>query len=97
MPSAGRVTTLLAMTERKPSDDLKEGLSLLFRAARGAAQEVSREIDVTKVEQAINTGARELARAIENVGKSLNSELEKNFQKEERGPTPPGENEEKKQ
>ena len=88
---------MLAMTERKPSDDLKEGLSLLFRAARGAAQEVSKEIDVNKVEQAINTGARELARAIENVGKSLNSELEKNFQKEEQGPTPPKEDEEKKQ
>jgi hypothetical protein len=67
------------MTDRKPSDDLKEGLSLLFRAARGAAKEVSKELDTAKVEQAINTGARELARTIENVGKSLSNELDKTF------------------
>jgi hypothetical protein len=76
------------MTDRKPSDDLKEGLFLLFRAARGAAQEVSKEIDATKVEKAINTGARELARAIENVGKSLSSELEKTFQDKDSPPDP---------
>jgi hypothetical protein len=77
------------MTDRKPSDDLKEGLFLLFRAARGAAQEVSKEIDATKVEKAINTGARELARAIENVGKSLSSELEKTFQDKDAPPQNP--------
>jgi hypothetical protein len=81
--------TLGSMSERKPSEDLKEGLSLLFRAARGAAQEVSKELDVQKVERVINTGARELARAIENVGKSLNDELEKNFEKGEQPPQDP--------
>jgi hypothetical protein len=75
------------MTDRKPSEDLKQGLFLLFRAARGAAQEVSKEIDTAKVEKAINTGARELARVIENVGKSLSSELEKTFQ--DKDPPPP--------
>lgn len=63
------------MSDRKPSEDLKEGLFLLYRAARGAAK----ELDTTKVEKTVNAGARELARVIENVGKSLSSELEKTF------------------
>ena len=74
------------MAERKPSDDLKEGLFLLFKAARGAAK----EFDTTKVEQqlqsgarkvekTVESGARELARVIGNVGKTLGSELEKTF------------------
>jgi len=71
----GKKTQPQGMSERKPSDDLKEGLFLLFRAARGAAK----EIDASKVEHAVNSGARGLARAIENVGKTLSSELEKSF------------------
>lgn len=78
------------MTDRKPTDDLKDGLALIFRAARGAVHEVSKDLDVRKVETAINTGAQALARTIEEAGKSLNQELEKSFRKGETGePSPP--------
>lgn len=63
------------MAARKPTDDLKEGLFLLYRAARGAA----REIDTKKIERALTDGTRELARVMNNVGNTLNAELEKTF------------------
>ena len=74
------------MADRKPSDDLKEGLFLLFKAARGAAKELDTakvekglHSGAAKVEKTIQGGARELARVIENVGKTLSGELEKTF------------------
>lgn len=68
------------MSEHKPSDDLKEGLSLIFRAARG----VVKEIDPNKIEQTIQNGARGLARAIESAGKTLSDELDKSFAEQEK-------------
>jgi hypothetical protein len=72
------------MGDRKPSDDLKEGLFLLFRAARGMAKDV----DTSKVEQAVSGGAKELVRVINNVGKTLSTELEKTFGDDEKGDAP---------
>jgi hypothetical protein len=68
-----------SMADRKPTDDLREGLFLLYRAAKGVAKEAAREIDATKVEKAVNEGATELARVVTTIGKTLGSELEKTF------------------
>jgi hypothetical protein len=68
------------MTERKPVDDLKEGLGLLFRAARGIAKDVTPEV----AEQKVADGARELVRIVNDVGRAIGGELEKSF-----GSTPP--------
>ena len=77
-----------SMGDRKPSDDLKEGLFLLFRAARGMA----RDLDTSKVEKTVSEtvsgGAKELVRVINNVGKTLSNELEKTFGDEQEGKAP---------
>ena len=85
------------MADRKPSDDLKEGLFLLYKAARGAAKEIDSskveqtlQTGATKVEKTIQSGARELARVIGNVGKTLSGELEKTFSDKDSPPDDQG-------
>jgi hypothetical protein len=77
------------MSERRPIDDLKDGFSLIFRAARGMAKDIQPD----KVDHAMNTGAKELVRVINTVGRALGAELEKNFggqdQPPKRGSAPP--------
>ena len=84
------------MAERKPSDDLKDGLFLLFKAARGAAKEfdttrIEKSIgsQAKKVEKTVESGVRELGRVIGNVGKTLGNELEKTFSDRDSPPDAP--------
>ena len=73
------------MTERKPSDDLKEGLGMLFRAARNATKDLSAE----KAEKAIYDSGSELGRVLSNVGKAMGDELSKAFgEKADEGAVP---------
>jgi hypothetical protein len=53
----------------KPVDDLKEGLGLLFRAAKGAVE----SLPTDKIEGVAKDAAKEVGRAFESLG----SELEK--------------------
>ena len=55
----------------KPVDDLKQGLNLLFRAAKGAVE----KIPTDKIEGAVKDGAKEVGKAFESVA----SELDKAF------------------
>jgi len=48
----------------KPLEDLKEGLGLLFRAAKGAAE----KLPVEKVEGVAKDAAKEMGRAVETIG-----------------------------
>ncbi len=48
----------------KPLEDLKAGLGLLFRAAKGAAEKLPLE----KVEEVAKDAAKEMGRAIETIG-----------------------------
>jgi len=57
----------------KPVDDLKQGLGLLFRAAKGAVD----KLPTDKIEGAVKDGAKEVGRAFETVA----NELDKAFQK----------------
>ena len=70
------------MAERKPTEDLKDGLLLLVRAARGLSKQASAET----LEKGIQTGAKELVRVINNVGRVIGSELEKAAGSEEAAP-----------
>jgi hypothetical protein len=64
----------------KPVDDLKQGLNLLFRAAKGAVD----KIPTDKIEGALKDGAKEVGKAFESVA----NEVDKVF-KHGTGPQPP--------
>lgn len=64
----------------KPVDDLKQGLNLLFRAAKGAVDKIPTE----KIEGAVKDGAKEVGKAFETVA----GELDKAFSKAT-GSSPP--------
>jgi hypothetical protein len=51
----------------KPIDDLKEGLGLLFRAAKGAAQ----KLPTDKVEDVAKDAVKEVGRAFETLGNEI--------------------------
>lgn len=57
----------------KPVDDLKQGLGLLYRAAKGAVD----KIPTDKIEGAVKDGAKEVGKAFETVA----GELDKAFSK----------------
>ncbi|WP_437598937.1 hypothetical protein WMF28_39700 [Sorangium sp. So ce590] len=69
-----------------PKEDLKQGLSLLWRAARKTAVDLRKDIDRTSVGKAIDDAGRELVRAASNVVGRLGAELSK-----EPPPAPPRE------
>jgi hypothetical protein len=50
-----------------PAQELKQGLTHLWRAARGAATELKKEIDRTDMGKALDDAGREFARAAVNV------------------------------
>jgi hypothetical protein len=64
----------------KPVDDLKQGLGLLFRAAKGAVE----RLPTDKIEDAVKDGAKQVGKAFETVA----GELDKVFAKAT-GSTPP--------
>ena len=51
----------------KPVDDLKQGLNLLFRAAKGAVD----KIPTDKIEGALKDGAKEVGKAFESVANEV--------------------------
>ena len=65
----------------KPVDDLKQGLNLLFRAAKGAVE----KIPTDKIEGAIKDGAKEVGKAFETVA----NEVDKVFHPGAQPPYPP--------
>ena len=68
----------------KPIEDLKQGLGLLFRAAKGAVE----KIPTDKIEGAVKDGAKEVGKAVEAVA----NEVDKVFVKATSGSQPPANN-----
>ncbi|WP_437763188.1 hypothetical protein WMF27_42330 [Sorangium sp. So ce281] len=60
-----------------PREDLKQGLSLLWRAARKTAVDLRKDLDSTNVGKAIDDAGRELVRAATNVVGRIGAELSK--------------------
>lgn len=50
-----------------PAEELKQGLSHLWRAARGVGREVKKEVERTDIGKALDDAGRELVRAAANV------------------------------
>ncbi|MBN9164026.1 MAG: hypothetical protein BGO98_22400 [Myxococcales bacterium 68-20] len=65
----------------KPVDDLKEGLGLLFRAAKGAVE----RLPTDKLEDVAKDAVKEVGRAFESIG----TEIEKVVGKVSGSPQPP--------
>jgi len=57
----------------KPVDDLKQGLGLLYRAAKGAVD----KIPTDKIESAMKDGAKEVGKAFETVATELDNAFTK--------------------
>jgi hypothetical protein len=69
----------------KPVDDLKQGLNLLFRAAKGAVD----KIPTDKIEGAIKDGAKEVGKAFETVANEVDKVFQKGTGAPGPGPQPP--------
>ncbi len=92
------VGILLCMSdERKPTEDLKEGLSLLFRAAKTAAKQV----DVNKIDKELDKAFTQGGRVVTHVARAMSDAINTIASKPpwQRGETPgkpeekPGESE----
>ena len=61
------------MPDDKPNafDDVRKGLGLLFRAAKTTVE----KLPTKDLEEVVVTSAREVGRAIENVGKTIEREV----------------------
>ena len=57
----------------KPVDDLKQGLGLLFRAAKGAVD----KIPTDRIESAVKDGAKEVGKAFETVATEIDNVITK--------------------
>jgi hypothetical protein len=64
---------LVDMSDDKPNpfDDVRKGLGLLFRAAKTTVE----RLPTKDLEEVVVTSAREVGRAIENVGRTLEREV----------------------
>lgn len=58
-------------------ENVKEGLGLLWKAAKQAAKDVKREVTATTVSKTLEDAGREVARAATNVAEKLGAEIKK--------------------
>jgi hypothetical protein len=70
-----------------PVDDLKQGLGLLFRAAKGAVE----KLPTDKVEDVAKDAAKEVARAFETIGHEVEKVISPNKDKKTGSQPPPAE------
>ncbi len=75
-----------------PIEDVRKGLGLLFRAAKSTID----KFPTRDLEEAVTTGAREVGRAIENVGRTIERDILKNKPAEAPKPENPSKEEEPK-
>lgn len=75
------------MSEDKPNpvDDLKQGLGLLFRAAKGAVE----QLPTDKFEEAVKEGAKEVGKAFESIGNEIDKVFHKATADKPASPEPP--------
>jgi hypothetical protein len=76
-----------------PAEELKQGLGHLWRAARGMATNLKKEVDRTNFGKALDDAGREFARAATNVVDRLSTEIggkkpERPFHEEPPEPAP---------
>jgi hypothetical protein len=67
LPVRGHHPRTMSDDKPKPVDDIKQGLNLLFRAAKGAVD----KIPTDKIEGAMRDGAKEVGKAFETVATEI--------------------------
>ena len=65
------LATAMSDDKPKPLEDVRKGLGLLFRAAKTTVE----KLPTKDLEDVVVTSAREVGRAIENVGKTIEREV----------------------
>jgi hypothetical protein len=63
--------TNMSDDKSKPVEDLKEGLGLLFRAAKGAVEGATNKLQTDKIEDVAKDAVKEVSRAVESVGNEI--------------------------
>ncbi|MEQ9324521.1 MAG: hypothetical protein RIF41_35480 [Polyangiaceae bacterium] len=69
--------------EEKPSEAFRKGMGFLWKAARGVADEIKREVDKGGVSDALQQAGRELEEAATHAAKAVESFIDRS------GPKPP--------
>lgn len=62
-------------TPEEPAKQFAEGIGMLFKAAKGAAAGIKKELDRTNVGRAFEDAGREFARAATNVVEHVSAEI----------------------
>lgn len=72
----------------RPVDDLKQGLGLLFRAAKGAVESLPTD-KLEKLEDVAKDAAREVGRAFESLGNEIEKVVQRATGTQPPSPPPP--------
>ncbi|MEJ7735033.1 MAG: hypothetical protein WKG00_38320 [Polyangiaceae bacterium] len=69
--------------DRAPSEQVREGLGLLWKAARQTATGIHKELDKSSLGKSLEVAGREVERAVTNVASRIGEELKKVQPKDE--------------
>ncbi len=73
----------------EPAKQFAEGIGMLFKAAKGAAKGIKKELDKSNVGKAFEDAGREFARAATNVVEHVSAEISGKKRPESQPPPPP--------
>ena len=73
----------------EPGKQFAEGIGMLFKAAKGAAKGIKKELDRSNVGKAFEDAGREFARAATNVVEHVSAEISGKKRPESQPPPPP--------
>lgn len=74
--------------EDEPVKQLAEGIGMLFKAAKGAAKGIKKELDKTTVGKVFEDAGREFARAATNVVEQVSAEISGKKKHDSHAPPP---------
>ncbi len=72
-----RIDPGMAKESDDPAENVKQGLGLLWKAAKKVAKDVKKDVTVSTVSHTIEDAGREIARAATNVAEKVGEELDK--------------------
>lgn len=77
-----------APEKEEPAKQFAEGIGMLFKAAKGAAKGIKKELDKSNVGKAFEDAGREFARAATNVVEHVSAEISGKKRPESQPPPP---------
>lgn len=72
-----RIDPNMAKETDDPTENVKQGLGLLWKAAKKVAKDVRKDVNVANVSNTIEEAGREIARAATNVAEKVGEEIDK--------------------